>query len=173
MMLGLLLLLLGGILVWWWSSDPLSFESFEAFYPAREIEPGLWIGSAADAAGLSSLVRDRAIGLIVNCTATIPRSFPDIAFVRVPVNDDVADNDIMLAHLPAAVREIATARRAGRTVLVHCYAGISRSATVVAAYLMKTHGISVDEAIARVRAGKPETFQPKVNFEDALRRFAT
>jgi dual specificity phosphatase 12 len=40
-------------------------------------------------------------------------------------------------------------------VLVHCQAGMSRSATIVAAYLMKTLKLSVDEALDMIRAVRP------------------
>jgi hypothetical protein len=43
-------------------------------------------------------------------------------------------------------------RKAGRTVYVHCHAGISRSGMVVVAYLMAREGWSLDEALTFVRA---------------------
>jgi hypothetical protein len=45
--------------------------------------------------------------------------------------------------------------RAGRRVLVHCYAGINRSSTVCCAALMFLEGISPEEALARVRQYHP------------------
>ena len=52
--------------------------------------------------------------------------------MRIPVEDvDYAD---LLIHLPSAVRFIDQALRDGGVVLVHCVQGLSRSATVVAAY---------------------------------------
>lgn len=41
---------------------------------------------------------------------------------------------------------------AGRKVYVHCAMGVSRSAFLVAAYLMLAERISFDEAVSRVRA---------------------
>lgn len=45
--------------------------------------------------------------------------------------------------------------RAGRRVLVHCYAGMNRSATVCCAALMMLEGISAEEALTRVRERHP------------------
>ena len=41
--------------------------------------------------------------------------------------------------------------RAGKRVLVHCYAGMNRSTSVCCAALMMLEGISAEEALARVR----------------------
>ena len=52
--------------------------------------------------------------------------------IRIPVEDvDYAD---LLIYLPIAVRFIDRALREHGVVLVHCVQGLSRSATVVAAY---------------------------------------
>jgi hypothetical protein len=45
--------------------------------------------------------------------------------------------------------------RAGRRVLVHCYAGINRSATICCATLMLLEGLSADDALARIREQHP------------------
>jgi dual specificity phosphatase 12 len=50
----------------------------------------------------------------------------------IPVQD--SEYDDILIHLPGACRFIRTALDGGGRVLVHCHMGISRSATVVAAY---------------------------------------
>ena len=73
---------------------------------------------------------------------------------------------------------VAEQRRAGRTVFVHCHGGVSRSAMVVAACLMAELGCTSDEALATLRARRPEValnpvFRPLLAaWESALRRAA-
>jgi hypothetical protein len=50
---------------------------------------------------------------------------------------------------------VAERLRAGRRVLVHCYAGVNRSSTVCCATLMFLEGIGPEEALARVRQFHP------------------
>ena len=61
---------------------------------------------------------------------------------------------------------------AGREVLVHCVAGVSRSAAVVAACLLaQGSAASPEEAIALVREARPWV-QPNPSFEECLRVYA-
>jgi protein-tyrosine phosphatase len=53
---------------------------------------------------------------------------------------------------------------------VHCYAGRSRSATVVIAWLMRTRHLSMDDAFALVRS-KRELVHPNVGFVSQLRDY--
>ncbi|MGO8949539.1 MAG: dual specificity protein phosphatase family protein [Ktedonobacterales bacterium] len=48
--------------------------------------------------------------------------------------------------------------RAGRRVLVHCYAGINRSSTVCCATLMFLEGIGPEAALARIRQRHPQAW---------------
>jgi len=45
--------------------------------------------------------------------------------------------------------------QAGKTVYVHCRAGVGRSAMVVAAFLIKHRGMTVEEARTTILAGRP------------------
>ena len=62
------------------------------------------------------------------------------------------------------------AKRDG-AVLVHCHAGMQRSAAVVAIALIAMHGMKADEAMRLVRARRRIAFLPSANFERAIRTF--
>jgi len=68
-----------------------------------------------------------------------------IEFVRVPVREfDTEDLALKLPECVAAVE--AALKPAWARVYLHCSAGVQRSPTVAAAYLMKTGSMGVDEA---------------------------
>lgn len=60
-----------------------------------------------------------------------------------------------LDWLRSQVEFIDKQRKAGRPVYVHCRAGVNRSPTVVAAYLMWRDGVSRDEALAIIHKKRP------------------
>lgn len=55
-------------------------------------------------------------------------------------------------------------------VLVHCYAGISRSASIVIAYLIKYHGFSTERALKTIQQSRMQA-QPNNGFIRQLRDF--
>lgn len=116
-------------------------------------------------------MRKHKIRLIVDASKNIPFSFDRIPGYRVPVDDAPWENDTMLSHLPVVVRAIDDVLRHKRGVLVHCRAGMQRSATVVAAYIMWKRRMSAQQTIAFIKARKPETFEPKPTFDVALRKW--
>lgn len=58
-------------------------------------------------------------------------------------------------ELLGEARWVAERLRAGKRVLVHCYAGVNRSSTVCCATLMLLEGLTAEEALARVREHHP------------------
>jgi protein-tyrosine phosphatase len=60
-----------------------------------------------------------------------------------------------LDWLRGQVAFVEAQRRAGRTVFIHCRAGVSRCGLVGVAYLMARHGWSCDEALAFTRSSRP------------------
>jgi protein-tyrosine phosphatase len=139
------------------------------FYPARQIVPNLWIGSAADAVDVAA-ARRRNFRLVVNCSRDIPPGL-DIPVYRIPIDDWAGESRALLKHLPRILPVVDAVLEAGHGVLVHCFAGMQRSAAVVTAYLMWKHGYTAAEAMAGVQRIKPETFTPEPTFVKALQRW--
>lgn len=152
----------------WRSGRPLPSTS-GSFYPAREILPNLWIGSEGDSRS-AAFFKKHNIRLVINASRNIPFKAPgDVRTYRVPVDDHPSENTTMLRHFPVVVLAIDDVLRYGQGVLVHCRAGMQRSAGVVAAYVMWKLGKTTDEALDAINALKHETFWPVPTFEGALR----
>uniref|UniRef100_A0A8C9UEU6 protein-tyrosine-phosphatase n=1 Tax=Serinus canaria TaxID=9135 RepID=A0A8C9UEU6_SERCA len=79
----------------------------------------------------------------------------------------------LLSRLDECAAFLGAARAGGGAALVRCHAGVSRSVAVVAAYLMKTQGLGWEEALAAVRAAKPDAqvnpgFQAQLKLYEAM-----
>ncbi|KAI0264762.1 DSPc-domain-containing protein [Gloeopeniophorella convolvens] len=82
---------------------------------------------------------------------------------------DVESQDLK-PHLEDAVEDIDSALRRGQNVLVHCQQGVSRSAAIVIAYLIRKRGMSFDSAIAYVRQRRP-CIKPNSGFVRCLQEW--
>jgi rhodanese-related sulfurtransferase len=141
------------------------------FYPAKEIIPGLWVGSSADSRNRVFL-REKDIGLVVNASKTIPFTSRHILGYRVAVDDHPSENEAMVEYFPIACRLIDETLKSDKSVLVHCYAGVQRSCAIAACYLMyKNQNLTASDAIRRIKEKKPEAFEPRPTFWSALKEY--
>ncbi len=72
--------------------------------------------------------------------------------IHIPMSDHLAPD---INELKEAVALINSELRSGRTVHVHCLAGIGRTGTVLAVFLKESKGVSIREAIALLRSKRP------------------
>lgn len=140
----------------------------EKYYVPKRITNHVWVGSRATAADPIFLKRHN-IKFVVNCSKDIPK-YSDIPMLRIPVNDSPADSQKMSKYLKMASLAIRDVTRYGGNVLINCWAGMNRSATVAAAYLMTIKGITADEAMAIIKKKKKECFSP-MNFKQSLKDY--
>ena len=147
----------------------------EAHSPVpSEVMPRLWLGNSACSRDCDVL-RKRGITAILNCTTELPNFFDgkstassmsmSVRYRRISVADNASAN--LLPHFESASEFITGAMHRGRgAVMVHCEQGVSRSATVVIAHLMRTQGLTLEQATAKV--AKVRFIQPNETFLEQL-----
>ena len=142
-----------------------------------EIISNLYIGDYMNSQD-ETLLSHLGISVIVNVSQNLPNVFETLTdnaqpvnffdstpyrpkYLRIPLNDD------LLSSITTNLKEILTFLQSaldnGSKVLVHCYAGISRSPSIVIAYLMSTKRIPFKEALAMVSA-KRSIIEPNLGF---------
>ncbi|KAG6522581.1 dual specificity protein phosphatase 12-like [Zingiber officinale] len=94
---------------------------------------------------------------------------PELKLVRmgVPLRD--TEDEDLLDYLDVCLDFIDQGRKEG-SVLVHCFAGVSRSAAVITAYLMKTEQKSLEDALESLRE-VCDVVSPNDGFLDQLSLF--
>jgi hypothetical protein len=152
-------------------------DANEVATTARGVRVLLGSEAAARAPAWLAATRVRAI---VNCAfnsepldaallaaAGVARGVARVALVDAA---DVTGQDAprMIRAGADALAEMTGAADAGDAVLVHCVAGVSRSAAVLTAWLVVHEGRSLRDAVTAVRAARPVAM-PNVGFWRALR----
>jgi hypothetical protein len=115
----------------------------------HEILNCLYLGGASSALGREEMNKHR-IDCVLNISTELDNCFEgEFEYKRIAIADE-AESDIG-KHLDEACDWIEKSRKAEKNVLVHCLAGMSRSATLVIAYLMKYEKMSLWEAYWHVK----------------------
>ena len=139
------------------------FETVDRIYPDEDYswwsllnDPSyvidrLYLGSAFNAADFEWL-KDNDIELVVNATSGISNFFPDDFEYQNYEVEDLKGNSLS-AFYEHFYQLMATDPE--RNILIHCYAGRSRSASLVVYYLAKHYKFTVDEAIAFLKERRP------------------
>jgi atypical dual specificity phosphatase len=86
---------------------------------------------------------------------------------HVPMRDHQSPD---VDSMDRSIRFIEGQEQEGRAVLVHCLAGEGRTGCVLAAYMIRTRKVGAEQALAKLRALKPEFVERRQ--EDAVREFA-
>ena len=137
-------------------------------FNTNEIVPNLFVGDIASAYNKKEL---KKIGVTHVLTAILGVSpiFPnEFTYKNVPIRDIPGES--IDVYFKQSNEYISKAINGGGKVLVHCICGVSRSATLVAAYLMKEHGMSCDQAVELLQKRRT-CVEPNEGFRKQLEEF--
>jgi atypical dual specificity phosphatase len=138
----------------------LERSSSPVFSSHSKIIQNLYISNADDAIS-ENILTTLNIKTVINCTKTEPfTELDNIYKFRVPISDDFSP---IYQYFDNAIDIIHSSIQADNPVLVHCFAGISRSVTIVCAYLMKYHKMNRDHAIEFIKLNRPQAC-PNISF---------
>jgi len=137
-------------------------------FTATQIEDGIYLGNFYSSLQKPQHARHGVTHIlcaILGVTALYPSEY---TYMNVQVADEPDAN--IAQYFEAAHRFISVARSKNTSVLVHCRAGISRSATILASYYMKERGMSAEEAVQMLRS-KRSIVLPNAGFMLQLRNY--
>lgn len=137
--------------------------------PAAEILPFLYLGSAAHAVDTEAL-KKLGVTAMINCQKQNIRDVDIDGFkvIQVPIDDNNSAN--IKQYFDKVIDFINEEKRLDGKILVHCKAGISRSATICIAYLINSHGYTFDGAYSFVKSCR-NLIGPNLNFLGQLRDY--
>ncbi|KAJ2702776.1 tyrosine protein phosphatase yvh1 [Coemansia spiralis] len=130
-----------------------------------KVADGLYVGSAM-AEGDLPLLRECGITHILSVASHYVASHPTQFTYKLVSIDDLPEENI-IQYFPECNHFIGTALAGGGRVLVHCLAGQSRSAAVAAAFLMQRDRIDAAQALAELKARRPQ-IHPNEGFVEQL-----
>ncbi|KAM7126111.1 dual specificity protein phosphatase 15 isoform 1-T1 [Molossus nigricans] len=142
-----------------------------------KVLPGLYLGNFIDAKDPDQLGRNK-ITHIISIHESPQPLLQGITYLRIPVADNpevpMAPYPIAFfsskKHFKECINFIHCCRLNGGNCLVHCFAGISRSTTVVTAYVMTVTGLGWREVLEAIKSTRPIA-NPNPGFRQQLEEF--
>ncbi|XP_032275487.1 dual specificity protein phosphatase 15 [Phoca vitulina] len=132
-----------------------------------KVLPGLYLGNFIDAKDPDQLGRNK-ITHIISIHESPQPLLQDITYLRIPVAD--TPEVLIKKHFKECINFIHCCRLNGGNCLVHCFAGISRSTTIVTAYVMTVTGLGWRDVLEAIKATRPIA-NPNPGFRQQLEEF--
>ncbi|XP_066495717.1 dual specificity protein phosphatase 2 [Tiliqua scincoides] len=135
-----------------------------------EILPFLYLGSCYHSSN-REVLESLGITAVLNVSSSCPNHFEgQFLYKSIPVEDNqMAEISVWFQE---AINFIDSVKNSGGRVLVHCQAGISRSATICLAYLIQSRRVRLEEAFDFVKQRRG-VISPNFGFMGQLLQFET
>ncbi|XP_003970119.1 dual specificity protein phosphatase 22-A [Takifugu rubripes] len=135
----------------------------------NKVVDGLYLGNIRDAENKESLSKN-GITHILSVYNNAKPMFEGMKYLCIHAADASSQN--LLQHFKECISFIHECRLNGGTCLVHCLAGVSRSTTMVVAYLMTVTHYRWDECLSAVKAVR-SFVGPNYGFQQQLQEYQT
>ena len=114
-------------------------------------------GMPTSSTELQWVIRQGIKSVITMTENPLPESWvQDVRYLHVPTEDFSAPDMEKIDHTVDFIQERI---KNGEPTMVHCAAGVGRTGTILACYLIKHHNFSVKDAIDKVRKERPGSIQ--------------
>ena len=147
-----------------------SYRNNDNTFEANEIMDGLYLGNINSVYDYKKL-KELGITHIISVLAGFEPPFPN-DFEYLVINALDTTNTILHKNFEASNQFIEEAFENNGKVLVHCMAGRSRSATILAAYIISKFGMNTENAIKSMQS-KRDIVQPNNYFMSQLKNYYT
>ena len=139
---------------------------------AHEILPKLWLGNAKASVN-EGFIKNHHIAVVFNCTKNLPFSPLIPIKYRIPVDDNLEENEIRNMELWSSeiAYKIMAEYKSGKAILVHCMAGMQRSAAAMAFLLIAFLKMRGQDAMRMIKEKRQIAFHPSANFGRAIDYF--
>ncbi len=114
-------------------------------------------GMPTSSTELQWVIRQGIKSVITMTENPLPESWvKDVKYLHVPTEDFSAPDMEKIDHTVDFIQERI---KNGEPTMIHCAAGVGRTGTILACYLIKHHNFSVKDAIDKVRKERPGSIQ--------------
>ncbi|XP_061095600.1 dual specificity protein phosphatase 22-B-like isoform X1 [Conger conger] len=133
----------------------------------NKVLPDLYLGNFKDARDREQLARNNITHILSIHDSATPL-LQEMTYLCIPAADLPTQN--LTQHFRDSIVFMHESRLKGEGCLVHCLAGVSRSVTLVVAYIMTVTELGWQDALAAVRASRP-CAGPNMGFLRQLEEF--
>ncbi|XP_035268280.1 dual specificity protein phosphatase 22-B-like isoform X2 [Anguilla rostrata] len=133
----------------------------------NKVLPDLYLGNFKDARDREQLARNNITHILSIHDSAAPQ-LQEMTYLCIPAADLPTQN--LTQHFKDSIAFMHESRLKGEGCLVHCLAGVSRSVTLVVAYIMTVTELGWQDALAAVRVARP-CAGPNIGFLRQLEEF--
>ncbi|XP_066493294.1 dual specificity protein phosphatase 22-A-like isoform X1 [Tiliqua scincoides] len=152
------------------SSEPTVLEALTlSLLASSQIVEGLYLGNIRDSEDRENLAK-HGITHILSVHNNAKPLLEDMSYLCISASDSSSQN--LIQHFKECIRFIHECRLHGGGCLIHCLAGVSRSTTILVAYLMTVTSFGWEECLAATKAVRSYV-SPNFGFQQQLQEYET